>query len=187
MKISFGLKRSIWKRVRSLRFLKNIILISSIFLLILIGFLVIKHSILSTRKLDLKTYEKLFAEYSVNSNRVFEEEGLVIFEFKKGACTVKSLIYGVDVIEKLEYQITFNASPVKNKRERDRKEEIACLTSGFQKITEAFQTKNTKKEFIKFSKNSLKELRKSDEVTHKFHGKKITVKNENNVLIISIN
>ena len=182
--LPYALNTSISKKL-----IKNIAISIILLFLLFLGFLFIKNNILSNRKVDLKPHDALILEYIKTSKNISDEEGIETFHFESGACKVSALIYGIDIIEKLEYHITFNSSIIKNKSEeaRERKEEIACLQFGVKTIASAFQSKKTKQEFVKLTKTLFKELKNSPEANHGFFNKNVAMKIENGILIIISN
>lgn len=151
-------------------------------------FLSLKSNIFSSKKLDTKPHNSLFAEYSAKATFRLKEEELSLFIFQKDTCTVKALLYGVNILEKLEYKISYNTNPIQVKSQQSpRADEIACIQFGVKIISDAFEMKKTKQEFIKFTKNLFTEFQKSGKVNKKFLDKNFILQSEDGALIILIN
>lgn len=166
---------------------KSIIAISLCVIFLAI-FLFVKSNNFSSKTLDVKNYKSLFAEYSGKATFNFQEEELSLFIFQKEGCTVKALLHGVNILEKLEYKISYNSIPLQGKSQNNpRANEITCIQFGVKIISDVFQTTKTKKEFINFTKNLFIEFQKSGKVNKKFLDKNFTLQPEDGALIILIN
>jgi hypothetical protein len=164
------------------------VLILSFCIIFFVIFLSLKSNIFSSEKLDIKLYDSLFSEYSSKATFKLKEDGVSLFIFQKEACTVKALLYGVNILEKLEYKISYNTNPIQAKSQQSpRADEIACIQFGVKIISDAFETRKTKQEFIKFTKTLFTEFQKSGKVNKKFLDKNFILKSEDGALIILIN
>jgi hypothetical protein len=163
-------------------------IIISLCVIFLAIFLSVKSNIFSSKKLDIKIYKSLSSEYSGKASFNFQEEELSLFIFQKEGCMVKALLYGVNILEKLEYKISYNSITMQKKEQNNpRPNEIACIQFGVKIISDVFETTKTKQEFINFTKNLFIEFQKSGKASKKFLDKNFILQSEEGALIISIN
>jgi hypothetical protein len=155
----------------------------SLFLMILIGIVFFSYKKFFSTKIDFKPVDKITESLLLLSQNSTLEKQIKVFEIVEDRCQIIATLEGKELLEKFKVAVSFKINLI---GQNSKKEKVVCVEKTMKVLISIFESKKTKQEFIKFTKDAFADFR-GKEINRDFFDKNVKITNEKGELIILIN
>jgi hypothetical protein len=166
--------------------LKKILTLILIAALVFFGF--VGYKVFFTQKVDFRPIDQIITNFEKISTTSLVQTQVKVFEIEEENCNLTATLEGIEFVEKFKIRAFYKASLLQNaETKQDSKYRIKCVEFAIKNFLFIFESKKTKQEFLKLSKELFTEFKVKTSVQKQFLNKTIKMQNEKGDLVISIN